>query len=251
MTKCNLNSLVDYLLPSDCVAVVARGPIEGALEALTPTESSATQSFSPPRAQEFAEGRWCARTALAMLAEKRRRVASASEGIGRRDDGELGVHGAPVWSAGVVGAISHSASWRIAAVAAAQDVRGLGLDIEMCQPFSAEVAKTVLSPAERAGTSEIEQLVKFSAKESLYKVWAPIMHCWLGFEDAEVTLNRCATPKTLRQAGTVQTGCIGFRLAPDKSRDLIRTCGIRDLSGMCGRYLITEDFVLTTAWIEL
>jgi 4'-phosphopantetheinyl transferase EntD len=29
----------------------------------------------------------------------------------------------------------------------------------------------------------------FSAKESTYKAWFPVARCWLGFEDADITIN--------------------------------------------------------------
>ena len=177
-TQREIQTAMNSMLPNTCVTVVAHSPINGAVDQLRENEMAGIQGAHPAREQEFAEGRWCARAALEELARQHRHVelevASGSAGIGCHREGQLGVRGAPIWPRGVLGAISHSGPWRIATVAEQVDMRGLGIDIEQHQPFGEEVAATVLSASERAGASEAEQLAKFSAKESLYKVWAPL-----------------------------------------------------------------------------
>ncbi|CAM5276522.1 4'-phosphopantetheinyl transferase [Streptomyces spiroverticillatus] len=105
-----------------------------------------------------------------------------------------GADGAPRWPHGTVGSLTHCRGYRAAAVARTRDADGLGVDAEPCAPLPARVLAQVTSPVERAHLAELAAArpevpwcrVLFSAKEAYYKVWYPVMGCWLGFDDAEV-----------------------------------------------------------------
>jgi 4'-phosphopantetheinyl transferase EntD len=148
---------------------------------LFPEEELLVASAIPRRRLEFATGRDCARQALAHLG-----VEACP--IGR------GTLGAPQWPAGIVGSITHCSGFRAAAAARRDVIGGIGIDAEPHQMLAGEVIREVASPAEvdmltRLNTqcpSIAWSRLLFSAKESVYKVWAPIMQSLLGFDLLQV-----------------------------------------------------------------
>ena len=151
---------------------------------LFPAEEALIARAVQQRRREFTTGRHCARAALGALG-----VASAPILRGRA--------GAPRWPAGVVGSITHCAGYRGAAVARAGQVRSIGLDAEPAQPLPGQVLGLVALPDERARVRALAAAAPdvcwdrllFSAKESVYKAWFPLAGRWLGFADADITIN--------------------------------------------------------------
>jgi 4'-phosphopantetheinyl transferase EntD len=151
---------------------------------LLPEEEAHVARAVEVRRREFTTGRHCARVAL-------RRLGYAPVAIGR------GERGAPGWPTGVVGSITHCAGYRAAAVARATDLRALGIDAEPHQPLPAEVLDLVALPPERERLDRLAALgpgiawdrLLFSAKESVYKVWAPLTGTFLDFDGAEIVVN--------------------------------------------------------------
>jgi 4'-phosphopantetheinyl transferase EntD len=174
------------------------------------------------RRREFTTARACARTALASLG-----FAPAPILPGER--------GAPQWPPGSVGSITHCAGYRAAAAAHACDVLTIGLDAEPDEVLPGGVLEAVSLPGERErlrdlaaaapGTSWDRLL--FSAKEATYKAWFPLARCWLGFEDADVTINAAD--------GTFETRLLVA--AP--------TVGDSPLAGFTGRWLARDGLILT------
>lgn len=130
------------------------------------------------RARELEEGRACAAEALAAL-------GAASTVVGTQEDR------APAWPEGFVGSLTHTHAFVAAAVARANDVRGLGIDAEqtMSAETIAEVAEEIASERERQliGGEPAAFTALFSAKESLFKCVYPLERVWFDFEDAAVT----------------------------------------------------------------
>ena len=163
---------------------------------LFPGEAAIVARASDKRRREFTTGRECARIALGKLG-----VAPAPILTGER--------GAPQWPPGVVGSITHCDGYRAAAVAHARDVAAIGLDAEPHAPLPAGVLDVISLPAERARLTALAALASsatpgeraavcwdrllFSAKESVYKAWFPLTGRWLGFEDADVTIETDGT----------------------------------------------------------
>jgi 4'-phosphopantetheinyl transferase EntD len=93
--------------------------------------------------------------------------------------------------------LTHCAGYRAAAVAHSRDLRALGIDAEPHQPLPAGVLKIIALKQEQAGLSELAAAddatcwdrILFCAKETVYKAWFPLTRCWLGFDDAAVTIN--------------------------------------------------------------
>jgi 4'-phosphopantetheinyl transferase EntD len=179
--------LLEGLLPTSVIAVEMRADrldVE-----LFPEEERALGRAVDKRRREFTTGRACAREALARLG-----VRSTAIGSGR--------NGEPLWPSGVVGSITHCEGYRACAVASARAMLTLGIDAERDARLSDGVWAQVAHRGERdlrAATTSPEwagphlDSVLFSAKEAVYKAWFPLTRRWLGFEDAELTIDADGT----------------------------------------------------------
>jgi 4'-phosphopantetheinyl transferase EntD len=170
------------IVPASVVAV-ERFTDEPGVELFAAEQAVITRSVLKRR-NEFATVRHCARLALATLG-----IEPVALVPGRR--------GAPGWPSGVVGSMTHCDGYRAAAVARDTDVRTLGIDAEPHQPLPDGVLHLVSRPAEQRHLAELTAAfpsvrwdrILFSAKESVYKAWFPLTGEWLGFEEAELTLD--------------------------------------------------------------
>jgi 4'-phosphopantetheinyl transferase EntD len=175
--------VIGELLPSPVVAVEAfADPPE--LE-LYPAEEEHVARAVDKRRREFATVRRCAREALGRLGVPPGPILP-------------GERGAPTWPAGIVGSMTHCAGYRGAAVAREEAVQALGLDAEPHDRLPDGVLEVVTLPAERERLATLSNDVHwdrllFSAKESIYKAWYPLARRWLGFEEADVTLDPAGT----------------------------------------------------------
>ncbi len=178
--------MIGELLPSPVVAVEAfADPPE--LD-LYPDEEAHVARAVDKRRREFATVRRCARDALGRLGVPPGPILP-------------GEHGAPTWPAGIVGSMTHCAGYRGAAVAREAAVRTLGLDAEPHEALPDGVLEVVSLPAERTRLAALAadrpavhwDRLLFSAKESIYKAWFPLARRWLGFEEADVTLDPAGT----------------------------------------------------------
>jgi enterobactin synthetase component D len=133
------------------------------------------------RQAEFLAGRLCARESLARLGLPGHSLA-------------IGEDRAPLWPAGMVGAITHGNGWAAAIAAPAREQQGLGLDVEaLLEPARAQrLAGEILVPAElhRLPTplaqAALAVTLTFSLKESLFKALYPLVGQRFYFEAAEL-----------------------------------------------------------------
>nr|WP_154677356.1 4'-phosphopantetheinyl transferase superfamily protein [Parafrankia discariae] len=158
----------------------------GAADArLFPEEAATLTRAVDKRRREFTTGRICAHRALEALG-----VPAVPILPGERRE--------PLWPAGVVGSITHTAGYRAAAVAraAAGSTVSVGIDAEPNEPTPGGVLREISLPVEREMLTALggehpavrwDRLL-FSAKESVYKAWFPLAQRWLGFDDAELTI---------------------------------------------------------------
>jgi 4'-phosphopantetheinyl transferase EntD len=173
------------------------------IEEILPATVAATEMFTDPadvdlfpeeeallaravgkRRREFATARACARDALAKLG-----VAPVPILPGER--------GAPGWPPGIVGSITHCAGYRAAAVAPVRDVLTIGVDAEPDGALPDGVLTVISLPGERARLEDLAgaapgthwDRLLFCAKEATYKAWFPVARRWLGFEDADITID--------------------------------------------------------------
>jgi 4'-phosphopantetheinyl transferase EntD len=162
------------LLPSS--VAVSGAPMTAPAEPLFDIEAAALGDAVAARRHEFALGRTCARAALAAI-----EVAPVAIPVGDRR--------APVWPPGVVGSIAHTRTVCVAAAARARDLRGLGIDLEEVQEMAPGVVDLVLTPEERDALEPGSELVAFSAKEAVFKLWWPLTGSWLGFEEVSLRVD--------------------------------------------------------------
>jgi 4'-phosphopantetheinyl transferase EntD len=212
-------SVLGDLLPPPVVAVARTDDDPDAV--LAPDEEPAVERAVATRRAEFTTARACARDALVRLG-----APAVAVPVGERR--------APVWPHGVVGAITHCAGFRAAAVAWSADVRSVGLDAEPHAALPDGVLGAVSGAAEQELLAALGRddpdvrwdTILFSAKESVYKAWFPLTGRWLGFEDAELRPAPDGTfTATLRVPGPVVDGA--------------------ELTGFHGRWVVRDGLVIT------
>ncbi|MFI7425803.1 4'-phosphopantetheinyl transferase [Micromonospora sp. NPDC049836] len=210
------------LLPS-AVAVAVAGPGDWS-GALLPAERACLGDRAVPgRRRDFTAGRVCARRALAGLGLPAAPVVAAPDR-------------SPVWPPGVVGTITHTTGYCAAAAAHATQVRSVGMDAERRQDLSPGVRRRVCLPDEEDALARLPAgapwpTVLFSVKETVYKVWYPVVGTWLDFADARVTLDPAA-------------GTFTALIAPAR----VAAAPVTDPPvSIAGRFVIDADLVRTAA----
>jgi 4'-phosphopantetheinyl transferase EntD len=174
------------------------------------SEEAVVAGAVPERRREFTTVRYCARQALASLGYPPVAILPT----GDRD---------PQWTPGVVGSMTHCIGYRAAALAHAWDAAALGIDAEPHQPLPDGLSSLIVRPEEERHIALLGAThpdvhwdrITFSAKESVYKAWFPMVRRWLGFEDASLTFEpdvRMFTAE-LRQPGLVIAGQPTSRLS--------------------------------------
>jgi 4'-phosphopantetheinyl transferase EntD len=101
----------------------------------------------------------------------------------------------------VVGSVTHCAGYRACAVGRAEAFAAIGIDAEPHEPLPDRVLPLVAGERERAALAVLAADVPavcwakilFSAKEAVFKAWSPATGRWLGFTDAELTIDRDGT----------------------------------------------------------
>jgi 4'-phosphopantetheinyl transferase EntD len=102
--------------------------------------------------------------------------------------------GAPLLPPGVAASVSHKAHVAVALVAAEEHAK-LGVDVELEAPRVHDISARVLRPEELAelgalsdADREREVILRFSAKESVYKALDPFVRRYVGFHEVAVHL---------------------------------------------------------------
>ncbi|WP_433262738.1 4'-phosphopantetheinyl transferase family protein [Actinosynnema sp. CS-041913] len=211
--------MISDILPAPVAAI---DTFEDHEAELFPEEEELIAEAVDKRRKEFTTGRHCARTALGQLG-----FAPVPLLPGPRRE--------PTWPSGVVGSITHCKGYRAAAVARTSEVWTIGIDAEPNAPTPPGVLEAIALPPELAMVSELgaagnkvawDRLL-FSAKETVYKAWFPLTRAWLGFEEAELTINP--------DDGTFSARILVEAPVVD---------GV-PLDGFTGRWLAREGFVVT------
>ena len=150
----------------------------GAAGTLLPEEEAALGSVTDKRRRDFTVGRECARSALCKLGVP---AAPILPGAARQ----------PIWPRGVCGSITHCQGYAAAVVARQADICGIGIDAEHHRALGGGVFERISLPEERmwidgAAPTLPWELLLFSAKESVFKAWYPLVGTWLGFRYARI-----------------------------------------------------------------
>lgn len=177
------------------------------------------------RRNTFSSGRACARAALAQAG------LSSELPLMRMKDGS--VH----WPQGIVGSISHTDHWAVAAVAVAamSEAGAVGIDLEPIRMLEEGVVSLIATPAERTEIADQSSpawhaTALFSLKESIYKCLRPIYGRFIEFHDVQIS--------------GVAGGRPSLRFL---SRDLLRRF---DENALELRMAVTPDHVFTLAWMR-
>ena len=158
--------------------------------------------------------------AVANAVESRRQQYTAGRLLARQAWQELGIEPVPLlndeqrvprWPQGIVGCITHTHGWCAAAVARAEQVSALGVDVEAATPLDVDLWERICRPEERALLSTQPEraaglLAKatFSAKESIYKALYPRVRVFLDFQAMHIALEPQAAAGTSRWQATLQ-----------------------------------------------
>ncbi|MCP1845715.1 4'-phosphopantetheinyl transferase EntD [Bradyrhizobium sp. USDA 4524] len=177
----DISRVVSDLLPSN--VFFSGGVKRAGTDQLWPPEYRIVQNAVKKRQEEFATGRFYARSALRglglipapILADKNR---------------------VPIWPSGIVGSISHCDAFCGAIVAYARNVRTLGFDVEDASPLESDLIPIIsstneLTQAEAGSSYDRGNVAKclFSIKESIFKAYFPVTRRFLDFKDVHVELD--------------------------------------------------------------
>lgn len=180
MGEAALTALLRRLLPEGVAVAVARPGAPG-LAALD-DEIAALGRAVPRRRRDFIAGRAAAQRAMAALGAPALPVPP-------------GPDRAPCWPAGLVGSLSHSGRFCLAAVARREVLAGIGLDAVEDLPLAEDAGCVGCTPAERAWLDAQPRAVSgrmrrliLSAKESLCKALYPLSGRPLDFAAVEIAV---------------------------------------------------------------
>lgn len=191
--------MLDRLIPPFAACAETRADLLDT--ELFPSEIEALGRAVEKRRREFISGRACARLALERLGAPTVAIPS-------------GPGGEPLWPPGVVGSITHCRGYRACAVARSDAALAIGIDAEPDAPLPGGVLEEVVHGREldlvRSGPldgdpTDLPRLL-FSVKEAVYKAWFPLTGRWLGFEDAEVSIQADAFRAKLLVEGPIVGG---------------------------------------------
>lgn len=192
-------------------------------EDLYPEEEAWISGASRERRQEFIAVRACAREALSCLGLKRPvLIAEPIRGL--------------TWPTGIIGSMTHTKNYRAVAVALRGEFIGIGIDAEPALPLPEGLDKRILVKTEFDTVDSFRDLGEitcwnrliFSAKESVYKAWAPVAGRFLDFDEVTLTL----TPESENTGTfTAQLSCLNpFFVA--------------------GGWTISSRLIRTAAWVR-
>ncbi len=175
-----ISTLLSTIVPPAAIAVEVCDA--GQASDLFPEEARLLGNVSEKRRVEFCLGRSCAHQALARLGTEPQPIL---RGASRE----------PIWPNGIVGSITHCDGFYAAAVAWKQNIAGFGIDAEPIRPVSQDLLRLIATETEVSSICRLEQsahrsipwqLLLFSAKESIFKTWFPLVGTWLDFTQVTV-----------------------------------------------------------------
>lgn len=215
-----VGNVLCVLLPSSARLAFDDQTVEPA--PLFPTEQVSVRNAVPSRQREFAQGRHCARVALAEF--------------GVRDAVlPVGADRGPVWPAGFVGSITHCTGFVGAVVAPASELAGIGFDAEVSAPLSGDIMRAVCTPQELEWIARTSVLspgvwgkIVFGAKEAIHKCIAPVCGRMLDFSDVTLSID-VASSEFSASAATAEAS------------------DVAEFRALRGRFAITERWVFSCA----
>ncbi len=170
---------LNSLFPPSVTLVIAEAPMWQT--PLREEEEALIDGAIEKRQREFRAGRHAAHAALARL---------------HAPDIPLlrGPRREPLWPAGHLGSIAHCHDLCVAACAQDRELAGLGIDVEPLEPLPHGVERYIHTKEEAAFITDNPGLhpdrLIFSAKESLYKCYYPLVQRYFGFQSVALSFDR-------------------------------------------------------------
>jgi 4'-phosphopantetheinyl transferase EntD len=173
---------VHGLFDDERVLVLAADVSEEAVSEIGASEAAFVARAIDKRKREFATGRVLARHAMRMLGVAEVEIPSGEDR-------------APIWPDEVWGSISHCDTRVVVAMGLRSEVGSVGIDVEHRGELKRDLWRPVFLPEEIEALEPIDAsergrlaLVKFAAKEALYKAQYPISRTFMGFMALHVAL---------------------------------------------------------------
>ncbi|MET0076735.1 MAG: 4'-phosphopantetheinyl transferase superfamily protein [Candidatus Thiodiazotropha lotti] len=98
----------------------------------------------------------------------------------------------PLWPTGFLGSISHCRGECVAVCAKTAELASLGIDVEPLEPLPKGVDQYVHTPQDQATMatdSSLPERLIFSAKESIYKCFYPLIGTHMGFQSVSLSID--------------------------------------------------------------
>jgi 4'-phosphopantetheinyl transferase EntD len=167
------------LFPDGVEVVEIVGAVD--IDQLMGSERECIRNASPNRQREFAAGRLCARRALGRLGKPSVALPMMNKLL-------------PLWPDGIVGSISHTDGYCVAAVGLGSQLISIGIDAERAGKIERGIWPLIfvddeikyLESIEDVFEQELKATTIFSAKEAFYKCQYPITQTWVEFRDVAV-----------------------------------------------------------------
>lgn len=146
-------------------------------DALLPEEAASIASRVPAARRASGAARIVARQLMQQLGGAPAAVPRETSGM-------------PIWPKGLVGSLAHDDRVAVAALARAQDVMSVGIDVEPAAPLPADMQEVVATEREhdRISGDPLGGRLLFAAKEAVYKAVYPLDRVFLEFADIDVDL---------------------------------------------------------------
>lgn len=170
---------------------VSAGAIEDSVEPLYPEEFALVETALEKRRVEFATARRLARQSM--------RDLGLAEGPILR-----GAQREPLWPPGTLGSITHADGCAVACVVRRGVVRSVGIDVELAGRVGKALYPKLFTAAELAYLEEKGEGyagLLFSAKEAVYKATFPLVGRYIGFQEAELTVDEALSRILIRYVG--------------------------------------------------
>lgn len=186
-----LQEEISRSLPAREGISVKAGAIEIGVESPFPEEHELVETALEKRQAEFATARNLARQSM-------RDLGLAAGPILR------GAKREPIWPEGTLGSMTHAEGCAVACVARRGVVRSLGIDVELSDRVGKGLYKKVFTEAELQYLAHKEERhagLLFSAKEAVYKATFPLVGRFIGFQEAELTVDEARSRIIFRYVG--------------------------------------------------
>jgi 4'-phosphopantetheinyl transferase EntD len=186
-----LQAEISRSLPAREGVSIAASAIDVGVDSLYPEEYALVERAVEKRQAEFATARSLARRSM-------RELGLPVGPILRGDQRE------PIWPAGILGSMTHADGCAVACVARPGAVRSVGIDVELAERVGKDLWGKLFTKAELrflAGKEAGYAGLLFSAKEAVYKATFPLVGRFIGFQEAELSVDEARSRIEFRYVG--------------------------------------------------